>query len=87
MQIRLAVLGVILCGASYGCATPAEEPAAKAPAAAAPASDPQPRQTGNYRTGSRLPVYEERGGASSVGDMSREDVADDMRRAVNPAQR
>jgi hypothetical protein len=83
MHIRLAVLAAVLCGASYGCATPAEQPAANAPAAAAPASDPQPRQ-GSYRTGSRLPSYEEKGGASSVGDVSKDDYTDDMRRGVNP---
>jgi len=84
MHIRLAVLATVLCGASYGCATPAEQPAAaNAPAATAPASDSQPRQ-GSYRTGSRLPVYEDKGGASSVGDVSKDDYTDETRRAVSP---
>ena len=84
MQIRLAVLATVLCGVSYGCATPAEQPAAaNAPAASAPASDSQPRQA-SYRTGSRLPSYEDKGGASSVGDVSKDDYADEMRRGVNP---
>jgi len=73
MHIRLAVLATVLCGASYGCATPAEQPAAaNAPAATAPASDSQPRQ-GSYRTGSRLPVYEDK-----------DDYTDETRRAVSP---
>jgi hypothetical protein len=84
MHIRLAVLAAIACGASYGCATPAEEPAAKAPAAAAADSAPQPRQ-GSYRTGSRLPSYEyDKSGSSTVGESSKDDYADDMRRGVNP---
>ena len=82
MQIRLAVLAVVLCG-SYGCATLAEQPAANAPAASAPASDSQPRQ-GSYRTGSRLPSYEDKGGASTVGDVSKDDYADEMRRGTSP---
>jgi hypothetical protein len=80
MHIRSAVLAVILCGASFGCATPADEPEASA---AESASAPQ-RQTGGYRTGSRLPTYEEKGGASSVGDVSRDDYTDEMRRGVSP---
>jgi len=83
MHIRLALLAV-LCVAAYGCATPADEPKAGAPAAAAPASDQQPRQSGSYRTGSRLPSYEERGGAASVGDVSKDDYADEMRRGTSP---
>jgi hypothetical protein len=79
MNIRLAVLAAVLCGASYGCATPAEQPAT----ANAPAAEPQQRQ-GSYRTGSRLPSYEEKGGASSVGDVSKDDYTDEMRRGVNP---
>ena len=84
MQIRLAMLAAALCGASYGCATPADEPAAKAPAAAAPSTAEQPRQAGGYRTGSRLPSYEDRSGSSSVGDVSKDDYADEMRRGVTP---
>jgi hypothetical protein len=78
MQTRLAVLAALVCGASFGCATPAED--TKAPAAAAPDSAQQPRQSGSYRTGSRLPSYEDKGGASSVGDVSKDDYTDDMRR-------
>jgi hypothetical protein len=82
MHIRLAMLAAVLCGASYGCATPAEQPAAaNAPAAT---TDSQPRQSGSYRTGSRLPSYEDKGGASSVGDVSKDDYADEMRRGVSP---
>ena len=83
MHIRLALLAV-LCVAAYGCATPADEPKAGAPAAAAPASDQQPRQSGSYRTGSRLPSYEDKSGSSSVGDVSRDDYADEMRRGTSP---
>ena len=78
MHIRLAVLATVLCGASYGCATPADEPAAKASATAdAPQPAPQSRP---MRTGSRLPSYEDQGGSSSVGDQSKDDFADQMRR-------
>ena len=79
MHIRFALLAAVLCGASYSCATAPDESAA-----AAPASAPQPRQEGSYRTGSRLPSYEG-GGASSVGDVSKDDYADERRRGVNPA--
>ena len=81
MHLRLVVLTLALCSAAYGCATP-DEPAANAPAgaapakeASAPASTPRP-----MRTGSRLPSYEDQGGASSVGDQSKDDFADQMRR-------
>ena len=84
MHIRLALLAAVLCGASYGCATPADEPAAKASAASAPGAAPQPRQEGSYRTGSRLPSYEEKGGSSSVGDVSKDDYVDEARRSVSP---
>ena len=82
MHIRLAVLTAVLCGASYGCATPADEPAAKASAPnAATADAPQPApQSRPIRTGSRLPSYEDQGGSSSVGDQSKDDFADQMRR-------
>jgi hypothetical protein len=29
-------------------------------------------------------LYEDKGGASSVGDVSKDDYTDDMRRGVNP---
>jgi hypothetical protein len=83
MHIRLALLAAVLSGATYGCTTPAEQPAPNAPAAAAPASEPQPRQ-GSYRTGSRLPSYEDKGGASSVGDVSRDDYTEERNRGSNP---
>jgi hypothetical protein len=84
MQTRLAVLAALVCGASFGCATPAEESTAKAPAATAADSASEPRPTGSYRTGSRLPSYENKGGSSSVGDVSKDDYADEMRRGVRP---
>jgi hypothetical protein len=80
MQIRLAVLAALVCGASFGCATPAED--SKAPAAADAAS--QPRQTGSYRTGSRLPSYEDDTGASTTSNVSKDDYADEARRTISP---
>ena len=81
-QLRVAVVAAIVCGASYGCATPADEAGAKAPAADTAA--PQPRSSGAYRTGSRLPSYDS-DGASSTGAMGKDDYMDDAARRVNPS--
>jgi hypothetical protein len=87
MHLRLALLTAVLCGASYGCATPADESGAKAPAADAQATAPQPKQSGGYRTGSRLPSYDPDGGSASTGSVSKDDYTDEMRRGINPGQR
>jgi hypothetical protein len=76
MHIRLTVLAAVLCGASFGCATPADEPGA--------AAQQQPRETGSYRTGSRLPSPEVTSGASSVGNVSKDDYIDAQRRSMTP---
>jgi hypothetical protein len=77
MHVRLAVITTVFCVASYGCATPAEQPAGNANEASAPAATPRP-----IRTGSRLPSYEDQGGSSSVGDQSKGDFEDQMRRST-----
>jgi len=86
MHFRLVLLTAVLCGASYGCATPADEPGAKAPASAAPTAARQQAPSGTYRTGSRLPSYDS-DGASSVGAQSKDDYEDMRRGAVSPSQR
>jgi hypothetical protein len=87
MEFRLALISALVCGASYGCATPADESGAKAPAADAQATAPQPKQSGGYRTGSRLPSYDPDGGSASTGSVSKDEYIDEMRRGTNPGQR
>jgi hypothetical protein len=83
MHFRLAALAIVLCSGSFGCATP-EEPAASA-GAPATATASQPRNSGSYRTGSRLPSYDdEPAGASTVGGASKDDYADEARRTISP---
>jgi len=48
---------------------------------------PQPKQSGGYRTGSRLPSYDPDGGSASTGSVSKDDYTDEMRRGINPGQR
>ena len=84
MHLRLALLTAVLCGASYGCATPADESGAKAPTSGAQTAAPQPKQSGGYRTGSRLPSYDPDGGSASTGSVSKDDYTDEMRRGINP---
>jgi hypothetical protein len=86
MHLRLALLTLVLCGASYGCATPADESGAKASTADAQATAPQPKQNASYRTGSRLPQYDSEG-SSSTGAASKDDYEDARRGAPNPFQR
>jgi len=84
MHLRLALLTAALCGASYGCATPADEPGAKAPGSGTQTEASQPRQNGTYRTGSRLPSYGYEGSSSSTGVISKDDYTDDRNRAPSP---
>jgi len=83
MHLRLALLTAVLCGASYGCATPADESGAKAPPSGAQTEAASARQNGTYRTGSRLPQYDSEG-SSSTGSVSRDDYTDDRNRAPSP---
>jgi hypothetical protein len=70
-HLRLALIGAVLCGASYGCATPADQSGANAPA------------SGTFRTGSRLPSYDS-DGSSSTGAVSKDDYTDQMNRSARP---
>jgi hypothetical protein len=86
MEFRLALISALVCGAFYGCATPADESGAKAPASGAQTAAPSPNANGTYRTGSRLPQYDS-DGSSSTGSASKDDYEDARRGAPNPYQR
>ena len=85
MQIRFAVLAIVVL-AAYGCAT---EPQPQQPAAgAAPASAavPAPSQSKGpvYRTGSRLPPLEDDSGSSTVSGVSKDDYMNDRNSTISP---
>lgn len=69
MHLRLLLIAC-LAGASFGCATDNNQPAA--------ASQPSARSEGTYRTGSRLPSYDPPGTAASR-EVSRDDWVDERR--------
>ncbi len=86
MQVRFMPAIAIGLLAFYGCASePEQKPAANAsgtaaaPAKAAPAQDPR-----SYRTGSRLPTRDDDVGASSVGNISKDDYIHDRNSSVSP---
>ena len=76
MHFRLVLIAAVLCGATYGCATPEE---AKGQASAT--ESPAPQREGSYRTGSRLPSYDSEG-SSSTGAQSKDDFTDQMNRGT-----
>ncbi len=76
MQVRLALLAVLL-AAGYGCASQPEQQTAAAP---------QQHQARDYRTGSRLPSLEDDRGPGAVSGQSKQDYMDDMNRRANPMQ-
>ncbi len=87
MQIRFAVLAIIVL-AAYGCATEPQPQQPAAGAAPASAATPAPSQSKGpvYRTGSRLPPLDDDGGASSVSGVSKDDYMNDRNSTVSPTR-
>ena len=83
MHLRFALISAVLCAASYGCATPADESAAKAPEADTQAAKPLHREA-STRTGSRLPPLDSGDGSGSTSASSRDDYQDAARRVISP---
>jgi hypothetical protein len=86
MRVQPVLLAISFCVAGYGCAT-APEKAASSPAsvAAGPANAvPQPQREARYRTGSRIPLSDDDGGAATVSGASRDAYEDDRRNMVTP---
>ena len=93
MQVRFALLAVLLAAAS-GCATEPEQKQAGAAAPATPASAtatapqaaPQAVRQSDYRpiTGSRLRSLDDDTGAGYVSGQSKQDYMDDMNSRTNP---
>jgi hypothetical protein len=87
MRFPAVCLLMCLAVASYGCATAPEQAASSAPAAAAAAAPntvPQPQHQARYRTGSRIPLSDDDGGAATVSGASRDAYEDDRRNMVTP---
>lgn len=72
-NFRLLISACILCGATYGCATPEGQQQAAAD---------DDNTTNTYRTGSRLPTYD-RAGESGVRGVTRDDWIDERRKGGN----
>ena len=86
MQLRFAVIAVLL-AAAYGCASqPEQQTAATAAQAGAVGASPEIHQSRDYRTGSRLPSLENDRGAGYVSGQSKQDYMDDANRRTNPTQ-
>lgn len=84
MQVRFALLAVLL-AAGYGCASqPEQQTGATAAQAGAVGASPEIHQSRDYRTGSRLPSLEDDRGPGAVSGQSKQDYMDDMNRRSNP---